>query len=73
MNPAPKTADEILELVEQLPRGERERLLRRIQERRPRRLDPAVEASFEKARRITAKFKGSLADVVIAEREDRRL
>ena len=73
MNPTPATADEILKLVDRLPPEERKRLLQRLRERAEAPLDPSVEASFEEARRITAKLQGSLADAIVAERADRDL
>lgn len=71
MNSPALTADRILELVDSLSPQERARLVQRLREREAVGTDPAVEASFEEARRITAKFKGSLADAIVTEREDR--
>ncbi len=67
MNPIPVTADAILELVEKLPPEERERLIQRLQEREKRRPRP----SFYEARELLSGIKGSLANDIIADREDR--
>lgn len=71
MNPVPRTVDEIIKAVQALPPEDQERVAAALQvtaegggkrHRRP---------SFYKAQKILARYKGSMADDVIAERNGR--
>lgn len=71
MNPVTKTVDEIADLIDRLSSEERAQLLGRIALPAKSRRTPGYTPSFYEAQKITAHYKGSLADDVIADREDR--
>lgn len=71
MNPMPRTVDEIIKAVQALPPEDRKRVATALQVKVEGGGKRRSRPSFYEARNLLAGIKGSLADDIIAERDDR--